>query len=80
MSALKALDSTGGGLNLAVGTLYVQSNTTEATAIEADFKIFRRKNTGSTTVTSSIIAAQVSAGTYAFTISESTTNSLIVNA
>ena len=75
MAALKALDSTGGGLNLAVGTVYVQSNTTEAAAVEADFKIFRRKNTGSTTVTSSIIAAQVSAGTYAFTISESTTNS-----
>ena len=76
MSALKALDSTGGGLNLAVGTLYVQSNTTEATAIEADFKIFRRKNTGSTTVTSSIVGASgVAAGTYAFTISESTTNS-----
>ena len=75
MSALKALDSTGGGLNLAVGTLYVMSNTTEAAAVEADFKIYRRKNSGATTITSSIIAAQVSAGTYAFTISESTTNS-----
>ena len=75
MSALKALDSTGGGLNLAVGTLYVMSNTTEAAAVEADFKIYRRANSGATTITSSIIAAQVSAGTYAFTISESTTNS-----
>ena len=75
MSALKALDPTGGGLNLAVGTVYVMSNTSEAAAIEADFKIYRRVNTGATNVTSSIIAAQVSAGTYAFTISESTTNS-----
>ena len=39
-----------------------------------DFKIHRRVSTGATAITSSIIAAQVTAGTYAFNIQETLVN------
>ncbi len=74
-TALKNLDSTGGGVNLSVDTYYAQTNVTESTDVEYDFKIFKRVATGSTKITSAIIAAQVSNGAYTFTMSESTTNS-----
>lgn len=55
-SALYGLDVSGGGSNLAVGTLYVQYNHTEDTGIDssprlANFKIFRKGAGGSTTLT-----------------------------
>jgi len=68
-SALYSLDLSGGGVNLPVGTLYV--NTVNGQTGEADFKLFRRANTGSTTITSSAIATQLTAATYAVTIEES---------
>ena len=73
-AALYGLDKTGGGANLAVGSLYINYNNAEATAMVGDFKIHRRVSTGATAITSSIIAAQVTAGTYAFNIQETLVN------
>ncbi len=70
-SALFNLDKAGGGVNLAVGTLFVNYNNAEVSPILADFKIHRRISTGNTTITSDIIAAQLTANTYAFNIQES---------
>jgi hypothetical protein len=70
-AALLALDKVGGGINLAVGDLYVQSNWTEAVDELAEFKIFRRSKAGASSVTSSAItASSISAGTYGFTLQE----------
>ena len=69
--ALLALDKAGGGINLAVGSLYVQSNWTEAVDELAEFKIFRRSAAGASKVTSSAVtASSLSAGTYGFTLAE----------
>ena len=70
-TALFNLDKAGGGVNLAVGTLYVNYNNAEETAVVADFKIHRRVTTGITSITSEIITTQLTAATYAFNIQES---------
>jgi len=60
-SALYFLDRAGGGLNLASNLLFTQTNAIEYTGKEnnkqttAEFKIWRRANTGPTTATSVII-------------------------
>ena len=64
--AIYNLDRTGGGANLAVGNLYVYA---ESTTDAVEQYILRRESTGSTTITSSVIAQQVTSGT--FTIAES---------
>lgn len=69
-SALKGLDNTGGGLNLAVGSLFTKSNSTDISTAEADFDVYRRKASGATTITSAVIAGQLDA-TYTFTLRES---------
>jgi len=75
-TALKELDSTGGGANLAVGALYVMSNTSEATDALANFKIFRRANAGATTITSAVVGTGTFGGaTYSFTLQETRKNS-----
>jgi hypothetical protein len=73
-AALYGLDKTGGGANLAVGALYINYNNAEDTIV-GDFKIHRRVATGNTSITSSIIAAQCTAGTYAFNMQETIVNS-----
>ena len=70
-TALFNLDKTGGGVNLAVGTLYVNYNNGEVDPALADFKIHRRTNTGATSIKSSIITTQLTAGTHAIAIQES---------
>jgi len=81
MKAIKALDSTGGGANLSIDTYYAQSNVTEGAQPEYDFKIFKRKTTGSTKIVSSIIGSSgITAGSYSFTIAESITNQDALNA
>ena len=51
--ALESLDPTGGGINLALNTLYVKYNETENTSVPyADFKLFYRSGVGVTTVKS----------------------------
>ena len=79
-TALFNLDKAGGGLNLAVGTLYVNYNNAEATADIGDFKIHRRVSSASTTITSEIIDAQLTATTYAFNIQESVVGSATLGA
>ncbi len=67
-NAIYNLDRVGGGKNLAVGTTYINHNNGTT---EADARPYRRANTGNTLVTSSVIASQVTGGTYAFNIAES---------
>ena len=74
--ALYELDRTGGGTNLPVGQLYVQTNHTEDLGYDltpriANYKIWRRGAVGATTITSNIITTQLSAGSKTFTITES---------
>ena len=61
-AALQALDSTGNGSNLAVGTTYVKVNVNAASPVEADAKIYRRVATGATTITSAKVTTQVTGG------------------
>ena len=75
-AAIDALDSSGGGANLAAGTLYVQTNYseddgTDATPRRANFKLFRRASTGGTTIRSSAITTQFGSGLHTFVIAES---------
>ena len=53
--ALYGLDVAGGGSKLAVNTLYIKSNEGEITPPIVNFKAYRRKATGATTITSSVI-------------------------
>ena len=74
--ALKDLDSTGGGINLTVGSVYVQTNQAESSDPKADYKIFRRANAGVTTITSAkVISGSWGAADYSFNISETRKNS-----
>ena len=75
-SALYELDVTGGGINLPVGQLYVQTNHSEDVGFDntpklANYRIWRRGTTGATTITSSIITTQLSAGSKTFQMAES---------
>jgi hypothetical protein len=70
-SALKGLDNMGGGLNLAVGTLFTKSNATDANTAETDFVVYRRKASGATTITSAAITATSLSGSYVFSLRES---------
>ena len=71
LSALNALDSTGGGNNLAANTLYVKYNDSEVLRTEhavdypgfADFKLYRRSAVGATTITSAIITSSTFSST-----------------
>ena len=72
VTALKKIDPTGGGVNIAANTLYVQYDSTEAD--NATYRIYRRYATGATTVTSADTSPTfVSSET--FTISASVKNS-----
>ena len=82
ISALKGLDSAGGGLRLAKGATYVKFNEDEYTFYEKDanvltagdrdmpgtatFNFYTRQNVGATNVTSFSIAATASTNVYAF--------------
>ena len=57
--ALFELDRTGGGENLAVGDIYVQSNVAGDTLPLATFKLYRREATAPTTIRSSRVSAQL---------------------
>jgi hypothetical protein len=80
-TALYSLDSAGGGLNIAVGSLYVKYDTSEYTGYGtnpavANFKIHRRANAGFTTVTTAIIKSTTfTSGTNTFSAVESVANS-----
>ena len=71
------LDPAGGGLNIAVGTLYVKYNDSEYSGhgtnpTVVDFKIHRRLNSGPTTITTGIVKSSTfTSGTNTFTAIES---------
>ena len=82
-NALYYLDRSGGGENLAVDTLFVQSNANEHSAYDASpatatFRVWRRAATGQTVITSAEIATQLS-GVYNFEIEESIVGQLALN-
>ena len=77
-AALASLDSTGGGINLALKTIYVQYDTEEGGASHtgpqmANFKLFYRSGVGATTIESADMSPSLfTAGQdVSFTISES---------
>lgn len=85
--AIYELDRSGGGRNIPVGGLYIQSNYDEdedtsatggndATQKLANFKIFRRSAVGATTIR---IPAVTALGATSFTISESVAGSMTAN-
>jgi hypothetical protein len=79
-SANYALDPTGGGINLAAGTVYVKYNDDEGTPSLADFKIYYRTGVGATTITSAAVTSSTfTAGTNTFTIQESIVGSTSLN-
>ena len=64
-AAIYELDRSGGGANLTLGDLYVQSNSAEDASEIGSFKIFRRAASGATTITSSkITTSKITAGSY----------------
>ena len=76
--ALYNLDKAGGGINLPVGTLYVQTNYTEQNGTDesprlASWKIWRKGGAQTATVvqTQKVLAGNVSAGAKSFFIAES---------
>jgi hypothetical protein len=65
-SAIQSLDSTGGGKNIPVGTLFIDydfENGAQAGAIKANFKLWRRKSTSPTTLSVTASAVPGSGGT-----------------
>ena len=70
-TALYNLDPQGGGINLAVGAIYVKYNDDEGTPPLADFKIYSRIGAGVTSITSAPIGATFDSGSNAFTITAS---------
>ena len=87
--ALQSMDSTGGGNNLPINTIYVKFNDSETTVSEhghdypgyADFKLYRRNAVGSTSIKSGIItSSSLSDNTYTFTIEESIIGSSLYQA
>jgi hypothetical protein len=71
--ALAGLDANGGGINLAIGTVYVKYNDDEGTPAEANFKIYGRSGVGATVITSSPVGSGTftSGQSHSFTVRES---------
>jgi len=84
-SALYSLDRAGGGANLAVDTLFTQSNSNEtsgydSTPATSTFRMWRRAATGNTTITSAIVVdGSFTAGENTFTIEESIKNQVALD-
>ena len=71
-AALFNLDKSGGGVNLALGDVYVQAHTSLAENEEFDFTLFARNASGSTKISSEVITASTfAAGVFNFTLAES---------
>jgi len=78
-SALFNLDAAGGGANLFAGDLYIKANVDELTPSVVDFKIHYRVSNEATSISSGKIETQLTTGTYAFDIAETTVNSLALS-
>jgi len=70
--AIYAYDPTGGGINLAIGQVYVKYNDDEGVPALGHFKIYIRSATGPNTITSSSISSSTfTAGVNTFSVRES---------
>jgi hypothetical protein len=80
-AAIYGLDASGGGANISVGAIYVQSNYNEeigdtGNILTANFKIFRRSAVGATTIRSSAVTSSTfTNAVHNFTIEESVAGS-----
>ncbi len=84
-SAIYYLDRSGGGVNIAAGALYAKTNNFEENGSDAsprvaDFKLYRKTATGATIIRSDKITTQITAGAKSFSIQESITGQLALNA
>ena len=79
-AAIYWLDKSGGGKNISLGDLYVNTNVEEVTPVIANTKIFTRAATGATVVTGTAITTQLTAATRTFTMSESLAATLAMDA
>jgi hypothetical protein len=75
-SAISSIDNSRGGLGIPQNTAYIQFNHEEDTGYDGTpqtttFKVFVRRNTGVSQVTSETISTQVATGSYSLTIVES---------
>lgn len=64
LAAVQKLDSTGGA-NVAVGTLFVESNPDHNAAATAEFKVWRKNATGATSAVTAASATTGTGGTFA---------------
>ena len=78
-AAIFALDKTGGGKNLSLGDVYVNTNVEEVTPIIANSKLYVRAATAATKIVGSIITTQLTAATRTFTLQESKTATLALD-
>jgi len=84
-SAIYSLDRSGAGKNIAVDNLFVQTNAFEHSMYDASpatavFRVWRRANIGETTITSAVVATQLTADDYQFEIEESIQGQEALNA
>lgn len=74
-AALKALDPTGGGVNIAIGTTYAKVNVDAVTPPRANFRIYERVASGATVITTDAISdTNPGAGTNTFTMTSTEKN------
>ena len=79
-SALYSLDPAGGGINLAVGTVYVKYNDDEGNPGLADWKIYGRTGVGATNIKSApITSSTFTSGSNAFTVAYSSVGTSTVS-
>ena len=70
--AIYALDPIGGGINLAIGQVYVKYNDDEGVPALGHFKVYIRSATGATTITSpAVTATTFTSGVNTFAVKES---------
>jgi hypothetical protein len=78
--AIYGLDKTGGGFNLPVGQLYVQSNYNNSNAPIAEFRVLRRGATTETAIKSNKITDSTFApGSYNFVMAETLVNDAVLD-
>ena len=75
-TAIASIDTTGGGANIAAGSVYARTNVAEDTRPRGSVQLMVRQSAGATSITSAAITASTyTAASHTFTISESITGS-----
>ena len=77
--AIYNIDRANGGNKIPVGQVYVKYNASEESPQLADFVVYRKRATAPTTITTSKIAAQLTAGTNSFSMAESLVGQLALS-